>query len=116
MTDVRSAWPDHPDYRIDLVPCRGRARVSVHGAVLAERIAFRDHHAYMQRDVSRLQAVARKRAAGGFATTEKDAINLGPNAARLAPLVAIPVTMELDTPADAVDTMLRIVSERRQRP
>jgi uncharacterized protein (DUF427 family)/acyl-CoA thioesterase len=36
VTDVRSAWLDHPGYRIDLVPCRGTARVSVNGTVLAE--------------------------------------------------------------------------------
>jgi len=36
VTDVKSAWPDHPDYRIDLAPCRGTARVVAHGTVLAE--------------------------------------------------------------------------------
>jgi uncharacterized protein (DUF427 family)/acyl-CoA thioesterase len=36
VTDVRSAWPDHPDYRIDLVPCAGTARVIVNGTALAE--------------------------------------------------------------------------------
>lgn len=35
-TEIRSAWPDHPDYRIDLVPCRGTARVRVGDTVLAE--------------------------------------------------------------------------------
>ena len=34
--EVRSAWPDHPEYRIDLVPCRGTARVRVNDDVLAE--------------------------------------------------------------------------------
>jgi acyl-CoA thioesterase II len=36
MSDIRSAWPDYPDYRIDLVPCRGIARVRVGDVVLAE--------------------------------------------------------------------------------
>jgi acyl-CoA thioesterase/uncharacterized protein (DUF427 family) len=36
VSDVRSAWPDHPNYRIDLVPCRGTARVSLDGVLLAE--------------------------------------------------------------------------------
>lgn len=36
MSQIRSAWPDHPDYRIDLVPCRGIARVRVGDRVLAE--------------------------------------------------------------------------------
>lgn len=35
-TEIRSAWPDHPDYSIDLVPCRGTARVRVGDSVLAE--------------------------------------------------------------------------------
>lgn len=33
---IRSAWADHPGYRIDLVPCRGTARVVVGGVVVAE--------------------------------------------------------------------------------
>jgi len=36
VTDVKSAWADHPGYRIDLVPCRGTARVRAHGVVVAE--------------------------------------------------------------------------------
>jgi len=34
--EIRSAWPDHPDYCIDLVPCAGTARVRVGDLVLAE--------------------------------------------------------------------------------
>jgi acyl-CoA thioesterase II len=34
--EIRSAWPDYPDYRIDLVPCAGTARVRVGDLVLAE--------------------------------------------------------------------------------
>lgn len=36
MTAVESAWPRYPDYAIDLVPCRGTARVRVGDVVLAE--------------------------------------------------------------------------------
>jgi len=36
VTDIRSAWPDHPGYRIDLVPCTGTARVRLGDTVLAE--------------------------------------------------------------------------------
>jgi acyl-CoA thioesterase II len=36
MIKVESAWSKYPDYRIDLVPCRGRARVLVGDVVLAE--------------------------------------------------------------------------------
>jgi acyl-CoA thioesterase II len=34
--EIKSAWPDHPEYRIDLVPCAGTARVRVGDLVLAE--------------------------------------------------------------------------------
>jgi uncharacterized protein (DUF427 family)/acyl-CoA thioesterase len=48
VSDIRSAWPDHPGYRIDIVPCRGTARVSLDGTVLAEstsalRVIETDH-------------------------------------------------------------------------
>ena len=36
MTDIESAWPRYPGYAIDLVPCRGTARVRVGDVVLAE--------------------------------------------------------------------------------
>lgn len=36
MPSIRSAWPDHPGYQIDLVPCIGTARVRVGETVLAE--------------------------------------------------------------------------------
>ena len=36
MTEIESAWPRYPDYRIDLVPCKGTARVRVAETVLAE--------------------------------------------------------------------------------
>jgi len=53
--------------------------------------------------------------AGGFVTTEKDAINLGAYYSALQPLAVVPVKMELLDAANAVDTMLRIVAERQNR-
>jgi uncharacterized protein (DUF427 family)/acyl-CoA thioesterase len=35
MSQIRSAWPDHPGYRIDAVPCRGTAVVKAGDTVLA---------------------------------------------------------------------------------
>lgn len=48
MSTVRSAWPDHPGYRIDLVPCKGTATVKVGDIVVAEstralRVIETDH-------------------------------------------------------------------------
>ena len=82
----------------------------------AEAVAFRDHHRYSQADIQRLLALQRQHSAGGFVTTEKDAVNLGVALAALAPLSIVPVTMQIEAPADAVDTMLRIISERKRRP
>jgi tetraacyldisaccharide 4'-kinase len=76
---------------------------------------FRDHHAYTERDIKDLLKLRQQSEAGGFVTTEKDAINLGEFLDALFPLAVIPVKMELVDAANALDTMLRIVAERRAR-
>lgn len=74
---------------------------------------YRDHHRYSERDVSGLIALRDENRAGGFITTEKDVINLGPLASRLANLAVARVTMELDQPDAALDTLLGVIGERR---
>ena len=74
---------------------------------------FRDHHAYTERDIHDLLKLRQQSEAGGFVTTEKDAINLGRHLDALQPLAVIPVKMELVDAANAVDTMLRKIAERR---
>jgi tetraacyldisaccharide 4'-kinase len=74
---------------------------------------FRDHHAYTERDIQDLLKLRLQSEAGGFATTEKDAVNLGGFLDVLQPLAVIPVKMELMDAANAVDTMLRMIAERR---
>ena len=54
-------------------------------------------------------------AAEAIVTTEKDAINLGGYLAALEPVAVAPVKMELLEAANAVDTMLRVIEERRPR-
>jgi tetraacyldisaccharide 4'-kinase len=76
---------------------------------------FRDHHAYSEKDVRELLQLAQRSEAGGFVTTEKDAVNLGGYLGALAPLAVVPVKMELADAANAVDTMLRVIEERRGR-
>ncbi len=76
---------------------------------------FRDHHAYTENDVRDLLQLRERSEAGGFVTTEKDAVNLGGYLDALAPLKVIPVKMELADAANAVDTMLRVIAERRGR-
>jgi tetraacyldisaccharide 4'-kinase len=75
---------------------------------------YRDHHAYDEKDVRELLALKQKSQAGGFVTTEKDAVNLGPYIASLEPLAVVPVKMELSDAANAVDTILRKIEERRR--
>jgi tetraacyldisaccharide 4'-kinase len=76
---------------------------------------YRDHHAYSERDIQELLKLRQQSQAGGFVTTEKDAINLGGYLAALEPLAVVPVKMELLEAANAVDTILRVIEERRRR-
>jgi len=76
------------------------------GIAPAAEIVFRDHHGYRQRDIRRLQAAREKLAAGGFVTTEKDAINLGALDADLKPLALAALSVSIDSAARVVDTIL----------
>jgi tetraacyldisaccharide 4'-kinase len=82
----------------------------------AAEAVYRDHHAYTENDVRELLALKAKSEAEGFVTTEKDAINLAGYFSSLEPLAVVPVKMELADAANAVDTMLRILDERGNRP
>ena len=76
---------------------------------------FRDHHAYSEKDIRDLLQLRQQSEAGGFVTTEKDAVNLGGYLDALKPLAVVPVKMELADATIAVDTMLRVIEERRRR-
>jgi tetraacyldisaccharide 4'-kinase len=76
---------------------------------------FRDHHPYTAKDVGDLLQLRQRSESGGFVTTEKDAVNLGGYLDALAPLAVVPVKMELADAANGVDTMLRVIEERRRR-
>ncbi|MGA8440580.1 MAG: tetraacyldisaccharide 4'-kinase [Candidatus Sulfotelmatobacter sp.] len=76
---------------------------------------FSDHHAYTDRDIRDLLELRQRSDAGGFVTTEKDAVNLGGYLNALAPLAVVPVKMEVADAANTVDTMLRVIEERRSR-
>ena len=75
---------------------------------------YRDHHIYSEKDVRELLKLRQQSEAGGFVTTEKDAINLGGYLSALEPLSVVPVKMELLDTANAVDAMLRIIEERKR--
>jgi tetraacyldisaccharide 4'-kinase len=76
---------------------------------------YRDHHAYEEKDIRELLELKQRSEAGGFVTTEKDAVNLGPYLTALEPLSVVPVRMELADAANAVDTILCKIEERKRR-
>ena len=79
----------------------------------AAQAFYRDHHAYTEKDVRELLELKQRSEAGGFVTTEKDAINLGPYLSSLQPLSVVPVRMELADAANVVDTILRKIQDRK---
>jgi tetraacyldisaccharide 4'-kinase len=81
----------------------------------AAEAIFRDHHSYSEQDVRELLELKQASEADGFVTTEKDAINLGGYLSTLAPLAVAPVKMELVDASAAIDTMTRILKERRPK-
>jgi len=78
---------------------------------LAE-LAFPDHHAYDESDVQQLLRLRESTRATGFVTTEKDAINLGSFLDLLQPLHLVTVKMELEDPAQALDSILAEIDAR----
>jgi tetraacyldisaccharide 4'-kinase len=82
------------------------------GCEPAAEAAFRDHHTYTESDIRDLVELRERCQAGGFVTTEKDAINLGELASQLQPLVVVPVKLELVDAAAAVGHMLAVIAER----
>lgn len=77
---------------------------------------YRDHHAYSEEDARELAALREQNQGGGFITTEKDTINLGPLLPSLGQVAVARVVMELLDPADALDTILRAIRDRRPQP
>jgi tetraacyldisaccharide 4'-kinase len=75
---------------------------------------YRDHHAYTETDIRDLLTLMQKSEAGGFVTTEKDAVNLGFHFSALQPLSVVPVRMQLDDAANALDTTLRTIEDRKR--
>lgn len=82
------------------------AQVVAAGVTPATEVEFRDHHRYGRKDIDRLLALRAKLGAGGFLTTEKDAVNLGSLQADLKPLTVADLKLTLDNPTDVVDTIL----------
>jgi len=92
------------------------AQLRTAGIEPAAEAVYRDHHAYTDQDIRDLLDLRQRSEANGFVTTEKDAVNLGVYLAALSPLAVVPVKMELTDAANAVDTMLARIAERRREP
>src|SRR3979411_1596992 len=82
------------------------AAVRAAGITPAAEVEFRDHHAYAGSDIKRLLAMRGKLGAGGFLTTEKDAVNLGPLLADLKPFSVAALSLTLERPRDVVEAIL----------
>ena len=91
------------------------AQVRAAGIAPAAEVEFRDHHAYDRSDIERLRAQRGKLGAGGFLTTEKDAINLGPLQEDLTPLAVAALSLTLEHPTDVLDIILARITEREPR-
>ena len=94
-------------------PQRFMAQLQAAGVTPSSSAFFRDHHAYRKQDINHLLTLRNRHNAGGFVTTEKDVINLGGHLSALQPLAVAKVTMLLKDSDNAVDTLLRIIGERK---
>lgn len=91
------------------------AQLRAQGMQEAAAKFYKDHHKYAQRDIGELKALSKQNRADGFITTEKDEINLGRLSSELGRVTVGKVTMELEQPNAALDTLLRVVAERRRQ-
>jgi tetraacyldisaccharide 4'-kinase len=91
------------------------AQVRATGITPAAEVEFRDHHAYDRSYIERLLAMRGRLGAGGFLTTEKDAVNLGSLQADLEPFAVATLSLTLDHPTDVVDAILARIAERKPR-
>lgn len=86
-------------------------QVRAAGVAPAAEVEFRDHHSYDRKDIERLLAMRGTLNAGGFLTTEKDGVNLGPLQLgplqkELDPLAIVTLSLTIDHPAEVVDAIL----------
>jgi tetraacyldisaccharide 4'-kinase len=82
------------------------AQVRDAGINPAAEVDFRDHHSYERRDIERLLTMGCKLGAGGFLTTEKDAVNLGASQLELKPFAVATLYVTFDDPTEIVNTIL----------
>ncbi len=84
-------------------------QLRVAGIEPAAEAIYKDHHQYEAADIEELLHLKMRSEAGGFVTTEKDAINLGGYFSLLKPMAIVPVRMELENPENCVDAIMERV-------
>jgi tetraacyldisaccharide 4'-kinase len=95
--------------------------LAAQGYEAVETIAFEDHHAYVEADVVRLLQEARRVAANGFVTTEKDAVKLTPimrdQLETIGPIVIARLSVELLNEKESLEQLVAMVGrlDRRRR-
>jgi len=77
---------------------------------------YSDHYSYAGKDIQDLIALRDRNRGTGFITTAKDAINLGGLRERLGAVAIAEVKIEWPEAADALDTILRVISGSRPGP
>jgi tetraacyldisaccharide 4'-kinase len=82
--------------------------------IMAEGV-FRDHHFYTPNDIRHLLELRAQSSAGGFVTTEKDAVNLAQFLPLLDPVAVVPVRVELENAHEALDALLDTLIRRGKR-
>jgi tetraacyldisaccharide 4'-kinase len=76
------------------------------GAVLVDRVVFRDHHPFTSDDRRRIARTAGGSGAEWIVTTEKDAVRLVPDDLGGVPILALGIGLEIGEGAEAVETAL----------
>jgi tetraacyldisaccharide 4'-kinase len=84
------------------------------GVNMVKGVQYGDHHPYSPPDIRQLLALKAEHSADGFLTTEKDILNLAAKdlLKELAPLEVVRLSMRLDEPQKAIDTILGTIAER----
>lgn len=93
-------------------PQRFFADLRREGVEPAVHLAFADHHRYSAAGIEKLLRLRAKHNADGFLTTEKDLVRLGAFADKLAPIVAVRLSLAFDHPDQAVSEILSTVARR----
>ncbi len=95
--------------------------LAAQGYEATETMAFPDHHAYCEEDVTRLLQEARRVEANGFVTTEKDAVKLTPvmrdQLETIGPIVVARLSVELLDEKESLEQLVALVGrlDRRKR-